>query len=63
MKKLKPTKQPDPNARKIIVTFKVNSEEMRNLLAKSHAYCEGNVSEWIRYASFNFAPSKKDYSK
>lgn len=60
MKAIKETKKPNPHARKIIVPFKVNSEEMRLLLAKAHGFCKGNVSKWVRYAALHFVPAKKD---
>jgi hypothetical protein len=62
-KKLKPTKKPNPNARKIVVPFKVNAEEMRVLLARAGGFTSGNVSEWVRYAALNFVPNKKDFEK
>lgn len=62
-KKLKPTKKPNPNARKIVVPFKVNAEEMKTLLARAHGFTKGNISEWVRYAALNFVPSKKDLDK
>jgi hypothetical protein len=63
MKKLKPTKIPNPHVRAIVITFKVNAEEMKTLLARAHGYAKGNVSEWVRYASSHFVPTKKDLSK
>lgn len=63
MKKLKSTKQPNPHARKIVVTLKVNSDEMRTLLARAHGFAKGNVSEWVRYAALHFKPVKEDFQK
>jgi hypothetical protein len=63
MKKLKATKKQNPYARKIIVPFKVNSEEMRVLLRHAHSCTKGNVSEWVRYAALNFKPAKGDFCK
>lgn len=63
MKKLKTTKKINPYARKILVPFKVNSEEMKTILARAHGFTKGNISEWVRYASLNFVPNKKDFEK
>jgi hypothetical protein len=63
MKKLKPTKKPNPYVRHIVLTFKVNHEEMSSILARSIKFTKGNLSEWIRYASMNFIPTKKDLVK
>lgn len=63
MKRLKATKKPNPHARKIVLTFKVNAEEMKTLLARAHGFTEGNVSEWIRYASMYYKPAREDFQK
>lgn len=63
MKTLKPTKKPNPNARTILVQAKVNAEEMRKLLTKSHAFTDGNLSEWLRFATLSHVPRKEDFKK
>lgn len=63
MKILKQTKKLNPYIRKIVVTCKVNSDEMRFLLSRAGAYTGGNVSEWIRFCALNFKPSKEDFKK
>lgn len=57
---LKPTRKPNPYSRKIVLTLKVNAEEMKTLLARAHGFTKGNVSEWVRYAAMNFKPTKGD---
>lgn len=37
--------------REITLTVRVNSEEMRAILARAHAYANGNVSAWLRYVA------------
>lgn len=61
--KLKPTKKQNPHTRAIVVPFKVNAEEMRELLARANAYTQGNVSEWVRYAALKHKPAKEDLDK
>lgn len=63
--KLKSTKvkKVNPYARKILLPCRVNSEEMRSVLAKATLYTDGNVSEFVRYAAINFQPAKKDFAK
>lgn len=63
MKQLKKEKKVNPHARKIIVPFKVNSEEMRKLLARAHGFTKGNLSQFVRYAALHFVPAKKDFEK
>lgn len=63
MQKLKAPRKPNPYARKIVVPFKVNSEEMREILKRSGAWTAGNVSEYIRIAALNFRPKKEDFEK
>lgn len=63
MSKLKSMKKPNPYARKIIVPFKVNAEEMRKLLSKAHGFTKGNISEYVRFAALNFKPGKEDFEK
>ncbi len=62
-KELKPTRKANPYTREIVVTLKVNSEEMRVFLANAHAWTKGNVSEWLRYAALHFKPGKGDVLK
>lgn len=59
MKPLKIPKKPNPHTRKIVLTFKVNAEEMQDYLAKAHAWTGGNISELIRYAVYAFLPSSR----
>lgn len=62
MKTLKKVpRKPNPHAKKIVVTIKVNAEEMKQLLFRAHGFTKGNVSAWIRYAAFNFKPKKEDF--
>jgi len=63
MSNLKSIKKPNPYARKIVVPFKVNADEMRELLKKAHQYTKGNISEWVRFAALNFKPKKEDFEK
>lgn len=63
MKKLKSSKTPNPHARKILIQSKVNSEEMRTILSKSHSWTGGNISELIRIAVLKFTPTKGDFQK
>jgi len=39
---------PNPYARKIIVAFKVNSDEMRRLIAEAQKFTGGNISLLVR---------------
>ncbi len=62
--KLKNTKKPNPNTRLIRVIFRVNAEEMRQILARATAYTDQeNVSEWARFAALNYKPRKEDFQK
>lgn len=63
MSKLKSSKKANPYARKIVVPFKVNADEMRELFKKAHQFADGNVSQWVRFASLNFKPKKEDFEK
>lgn len=63
MKKLKKIKKPNPYVRAIILTVRVNAQEMQTVLARAHGFTEGNIGEWIRYAALNFVPAKKDLQK
>lgn len=63
MSKLKKTKKQNPYVRKIVVTFKVNADEMRAVLSKAHTFAKGNVSEWVRFAATNCKPTKGDLEK
>lgn len=55
-------KQIRTDQRKIVLTLKVNAEEMRKLLGLSATFSEGNMSEWVRYAALHFKPRKEDLS-
>lgn len=63
MKKMKSTKKPNPYARKITLTFKVNAQEMNHILFQAHSYAGANVSEWLRAAALKFRPKKEDFEK
>lgn len=63
MKRLKSTKKPNPYTKSIRIVFRVDSEEMRLILSKSHAFTEGNVSEFARFAVLNWKPKKEDFQK
>lgn len=63
MKKLKSTKKPNPYVRSIVVTFKVNADELRVILAGAHGSARGNISEFVRYAATHFKPTKEDFQK
>lgn len=63
MKQLKSTKTPNPYTRKILVPFKVNTEEMREILKRAATLTQGNVSEYIRFAALHFKPNKNDFEK
>lgn len=43
-----------------LVNFKANNEELEAIKKNADLYADGNLSEWVRYASINFKPSKKD---
>lgn len=61
--KLKPTKAPrgrDADARTQPLTIKVSENERRLIGIKADRYTGGNVSEFLRYAAFNFGKHKKD---
>lgn len=59
-KELKPTKPKDKYVRTIVVTLRLNSDEMRQMLGFAHSFTKGNVSEWLRYSALNFKPTKDD---
>lgn len=63
MPKLKQTKKINPYARKIVVPFKVNHDEMKTLLKFAHGFTGGNISEWVRYAATHFTPKREDFKK
>lgn len=63
MKQLRPAKKPNPHAKKIVVQFRVDAEEMREILKNSHAFTKGNISAFARFATLNFKPTRKDFSK
>jgi hypothetical protein len=63
MKTLKSDKKLNPYARKIVVPFKVNSEEMREIIKRAGAWTKGNISLYIRAAALKFKPTKEDFEK
>ena len=62
--KLKSTKPTNPNARTAthLPPSRVNHEEMATIKAKAREFTGGNVSEWVRVASLNYVPRRKDYA-
>ena len=62
-KTLKTLRKPNPYAKKILLQYKVNSEEMRIILGKAHHFTKGNLSAYARYAALNFKPNKGDFEK
>jgi len=42
------------------LTFRISEKEYNNVLKKAAVFTDGNVSEWVRYASQNFMPRKSD---
>lgn len=63
MAKLKNTKQPNVNARTIVVTLRLNQFEMRKLMEKAHVFTDGNQSELLRWFILSEHPTKKDTDK
>ena len=43
-------------------TMRMSQEELKTLQAKADLYTNGNLSEWIRYAAFNYQPKKSELS-
>jgi len=39
---------PNPYARKILINFRLNADEMRNVLGLSKQYFDGNISLFLR---------------
>jgi hypothetical protein len=62
-KNLKEEKKSNPHARKILVQFKVNAEEMRLILGHAAAWTQGNISQLARIAVLKFRPAKGDLEK
>ena len=50
----------DNKKNKDTVTIRMDETERNKAQQKADLYCEGNLSEWIRYASINCVPKKKD---
>ena len=42
------------------ITFRCRTEQENKIKQKANIYTDGNVSEYILYASLNFIPSKDD---
>lgn len=59
MKKIETKKPLDPNAKKILISFRVNAEEMRQILAKAHQHADGKPTVWARWAALNAKGPKK----
>jgi hypothetical protein len=47
--------------RSILFNFKLNQNEMNLLKEKANLYTEGNISEWIRYATLKLEPKSDDF--
>lgn len=45
------------------LAFRCTEDEENKMQQKANLYTEGNVSEWIIYASLNFVPGKEDFEK
>lgn len=58
--KLKPEIKNNPNVRSIVITVRVNAEEMRNLLTKAALYTKRDVSKWLRFSALKHKPRKED---
>lgn len=43
------------------LTFRCTKDERMQLKRKAVLYCEGNISEWMLYASLYFVPNKDDF--
>lgn len=41
-------------------TLRLSPEEIKALQVIADRYTNGNVSKWIRYASFNYQPKKSE---
>lgn len=63
MKKLKPSRPPNPHVRAIVLTVKVNSTEMHELLKRALHLTNGNMSEYLRCAALRYKPIKEDFEK
>lgn len=46
--------------KEILVNFKVNEPEYRELLKRAKRFSKGNLSFWLRYAGMSHTPSKKE---
>jgi hypothetical protein len=55
--KLKEEKPVKPRHNKCV---RFSTEELGIIMCKAGMYCEGNVSQWIRYAALNCMPAKED---
>jgi hypothetical protein len=45
---------------KIVRNFKATNSEWEEIQAKANIYCNGNASEWIRYAAIHLDPKASD---
>jgi uncharacterized protein (DUF1778 family) len=45
---------------KRLLNLKVTDEERKLIKLNADKYANGNISEWVRYASLNFLPEEKD---
>lgn len=60
-KKLKLTKE--PTSRNVLLQFRVTPEEADIIIKKAKKNCDGNVSEYARYAALKFEPAERDFQK
>ena len=44
-------------------TFRSTEMEMNKIQQKANIYTDGNLSEYILFASLNFVPSKEDFEE
>lgn len=59
MPKLKPTR-PEKEVRERMVPVRFTDEEHEKASSFAKKFTNGNLSEWIRYATLNFEPKKRD---
>lgn len=45
---------------KRLVNFEATESERRRIFEKAEKYCNGNMSEWIRYAAVNHEPNEEE---
>lgn len=45
------------------VILRCNQSERYVIEQKANIYCDGNISEYLRYAALNFIPGKEDFEE